>query len=132
MVLKHLSRFFFLVLISGSCCPFVKEEHLGHNLYLSEYDVEDRIILYSEDVCSGSGVLIVPMTVSRYNYDSDWIIAASNASTDTLQYWIINIDYENEPSLEEIRSNIRGPLDKSTFEELINKEGITLSLKNID
>jgi hypothetical protein len=126
--------FFALISAMNSCCPFIKEEPLGNNLYLSEYDNLDRAILYSKETCSGSGVEIVPMTVLEYSFDSEWIIAKSgNKRTNSnIQYWIIKNKYTVEPTVEVIKSNILGPLDFETFSrELPNKE-IHLKLNRID
>ena len=130
------SLFIFLGLLSimTCCCPFIKEEHLGNNLYLSEYDNVDRRILYSEETCSGSGIEIVPMTVLEYGFNSEWIIAKSGSkrTNSNIQYWIIKNYYDVEPTAEVIKSNILGPLDLETFSsELTNKE-IQLNLKRIE
>jgi len=124
---------FALFSILSSCCPFIKEEPLGNNLYLSEYDNLDRRILYSKESCSGSGVEIVPMTVLEYSYDSEWIIAKSESkrTNSIIQYWIIKNNYTFEPTVEVIKTNMLGPLDLETFSrELANKE-IHLRLKRI-
>ena len=42
-----------LITTLHSCCPFIKEEHVGNNLYLSEYDDVDRRILYSNESARG-------------------------------------------------------------------------------
>lgn len=55
-----------LLLFALESCEFgAKEEYLGNNLYLSEYDCVDRRILYQLKKQSVSGVEIVPMTVFR-------------------------------------------------------------------
>jgi hypothetical protein len=125
---------FVLLSILSSCCPFVKEESLGNNFYLSEYDNVDRRIFYSKESCSGAGVEIVPMTVLEYSFDSEWIIAKSGSkrTNSNIQYWIIKNNHTAEPTVEDIKSNIFGPLDMETFSrELANKE-VHLSLKRID
>lgn len=68
MRLKIMVLLFGLMALYESCCPFLKEENLGNNFYLSEYDNVDRRILYSEESCSNSGMEIVPMTVTEYAY----------------------------------------------------------------
>jgi hypothetical protein len=125
--------YFGLLSILSSCCPF-KEEHLGNNLYLSEYDNVDRRIFYSEESCSGSGTEIVPMTVMEYAYNSEWIIAKSeNKRTNSdIQYWIIKNDYDVEPTEEFIKSNVLGPLYLELFTKELRVKKIQLTLKKIE
>lgn len=118
----------------SSCCLTIKEEHLGNNLYLSEYDNVDRAILYSKKSCTGSGVTIVPITVLEYAYNSEWIISKSgNGRTNSeFQYWIIKNDYDVEPTADVIKSNVLGPMDLESFsKELIDKQ-IQLTLERIE
>ncbi|MFC5271648.1 hypothetical protein [Adhaeribacter terreus] len=128
------SIFIGLLLMLSSCCPFIEEEHLGNNLYLSEYDNVDRRILYSEEVCSGSGVEIVPMTVLAYAFNSEWIIAKSgNKRTNSnIKYWIIKNKYDVEPTAEIVKSNTLGTLDLEIFSKELKDKGILLELKTIE
>ncbi|NTS42886.1 hypothetical protein HRG84_18505 [Flavisolibacter sp. BT320] len=122
-----------------SCCGFIKEKHLGNNFRLSEYDNVDRRILYSEEKCSGSGIEIVPMTVTEYANDAKWIIAKSRTSRfgTEYQYWIINKDFKietvanGESSNNVIKSHVSGPLDSASFVEVVNAKRIGLVLKKI-
>lgn len=122
-----------------NCCWWVKEEDLGKNLKLTEYDNIDRRILYSEERCSGTGIEIVPMTVTAYANDSKWIIAKTRTSRfgTEFQYWIINKDFKIETTQKEnnlyntIKLYVSGPLDSTTFQQLLIKHRITLKLKNI-
>jgi hypothetical protein len=117
-----------------SCCFSIKEEHLGNNLYLSEFDNVDRCILYSEEGCTGSGIQIVPITVMEYNYNSEWIIAkaGNKRSNSDFSYWIIKNNYDDEPTVKIITSNTTGPLgfDEFTRELIIRK--INLKLRKVD
>ena len=93
------SRLLFILigfsLLFTSCCFWVKEEHLGNNIYLSEYDNVDRRILFSKEKCSSSGIEIVPMTVLEYAYNSNWIIAKSGSrNKKDFQYWILKNFYK--------------------------------------
>jgi len=117
-----------------SCCPFIKEEHLGNNLYLSEYDNVDRRIFYSKESCSGSGIEIVPMTILGYNYNSEWVIAKSGTKGEnsSIQYWIIRKYFDNEPTLKLIKSNIIGPLDLESFSNELTNRQIQLKLKETE
>lgn len=130
---------FGFTLFFQNCCGWVKEEDLGKNLKLTEYDNIDRRILYSEERCSGTGIEIVPMTVTAYANDSKWIIAKTRTSRfgTEFQYWIINKDFKIETTQKEnnlyntIKLNVSGPLDSTTFQQLLKKHRITLKLKNI-
>jgi len=117
----------------NSCCLFIKEESLGNNLYLSEYDNVDRRILYSKESCSGSGVEIVPMTVLEYDYDSKWIIAKSGTKghESENEYWIIRNDFDSEPTSEIIMSNTLGPMNFESFSKELANRQIKLKLKRI-
>jgi hypothetical protein len=124
-----------LSLIFNSCdsCLFIKEEHLGNNFILSEYDNVDRTILYSEKRCSGSGIEIVPMTVTEYANDAKWIIAKSRG----YQYWIIDKTFnvkliqDNDSTLNIIKSHVYGPFDSTTFAHRLQVNKISLILKKI-
>lgn len=118
----------------SSCCSFIKEQHLGNNLYLSEYDHVDRRILCSEEKCSGSGVVIVPMTVLEIASNSQWIIAKSGSKnqTTTFKYWIIKNNYEISPKAETIKANTLGPMDYKTFMTELKNNNIRLILEAIE
>jgi hypothetical protein len=135
MKLKTVFYVFFVVLSALiSCCPFVKEEYLGNNLYLSEYDNADRRILFAEAPCSQSGTEIVPMTVLEYGFNSKWIIAKTGdeIKKTKFQYWIIKNDYESQPTVEVVKSNIAGPLDSITFVREMRNRNIRLGLKDVE
>lgn len=123
-----------ILILMGGCCLTIKEEHLGNNLYLSEYDNVDRRILYSEGSCTGSGTEIVPMTVMEYAFNSEWIIAKSgNMQTNSnTQYWIIKNNYDFEPSAEVIKSNTLGPLDLESFTWELMRKDIQLTLAKVE
>jgi hypothetical protein len=135
---RLLSMFGFSLFLH-SCCWSVKEDHLGKNFRLSEYDNVDRRILYSEKRCSVSGIEIVPMTVTAYAYDSKWIIAKSRTSRfgQEYQYWIIDKVFKiddntrNGKTGDVIKSHVTGPLDSASFEKLVHAKRIGLTLKNI-
>jgi hypothetical protein len=122
-----------------SCSGFINEEHLGNNFRLSEYDNIDRRILYSEEKCSGSGIEIVPMTVTAYAKDSKWIIAKSQISQfgRKYQYWIIDKDFKFDVATKAdssntfLKSHVLGPLDSASFAQIVNANKIHLTLKKI-
>lgn len=138
--LKIILLFFGLLTLYNSCCPFIKEENLGNNFYLSEYDNVDRRILYAEESCSKSGIEIVPMTVIEYANNSKWIIAKSSASRQTAEskYWIIDKDFkvkiiqDNDSTINVIKSHVFGPFDSTTFIQLLLNKDIKLTLKKIE
>jgi hypothetical protein len=129
-----------LSFLSNSCCPFIKEDNLGNNFFLSEYDNADRTILYSEESCSGSGIEIVPMTVVEYANNSSWIIAKSSLAgkfSTEYGYWLINKDFkvklkrDNDSAFKVVKSHVVGPLDSTSFFHSLQKYKIKLALKKI-
>ncbi len=139
MRLKIILLFFGLIFLYNSCCPFIKEESLGNNFYLSEYDNVDRRILYSEESCSNSGIEIVPMTVTEYADNSKWIIAKSSASRQKAEskYWIVDKDFkvkiiqDNDSTINVIKSHVFGPFDSTRFVQLLTTKNINLTLRKI-
>lgn len=127
------------MLLFNSCCPFIKEENLGNNFYLSEYDNVDRRILYSEKTCSNSGIEIVPLTVTEYAYDLKWIVAKSVLLRQgkDIKYWIIDksfkvkITQDSDSIINVIKSHILGPFDSTKFVQLLFAKNIKLELKKI-
>ena len=123
----------------SSCCPFITEQSLGNNFYLSEYDNVDRRILYSEESCSNSGIEIVPMTVTEYAFNSNWIIAKSSASGQTAEnkYWSVEKSFkvkilqDNDSTINVIKSHVFGPFDSTRFVQLLLTEDIELTLQKI-
>lgn len=120
--------------ILKSCCFGAKEDFLGNNIYLSEYDNRDRIIIYQTRNCAGSGVEIVPMTVIEIAHNEEWIIAKSDSKSNdsTLNYWIILNSYQDIPDAETVKKNTLGPLDSKTFNRIIKEKSIDLELKAIE
>ena len=139
MRLKTILLLFGLMVLYNSCCPFMKEDSLGNNFYLSEYDNVDRRILYSEESCSNSGIEIVPMTVTEYAYNADWIVAKSSASNQTTEnrYWIVDkifkvkIIKDNDSTINFIKSHVFGPFDSTKFVQLLYTKKINLTLHKI-
>ena len=128
-----------LIFLFNSCCPFIKEENIGNNFYLSEYDNVDRRILYSEKACSNSGIEIVPMTVTEYAYNSKWIVAKNSVSRfgGNYQYWIIDKNFkvkiiqDNDSTINVIKSHIFGPFDSTKFVQSLFDKNINLKLNRI-
>jgi hypothetical protein len=115
----------------------VHEEHLGSNFYLSEYDNVDRRILYQKERCTGSGIEVVPLTVTHYACNNKWIIAKSVVSGDSIQHWIIDKDFDLDgkpdryKSREDLKYSIVGPLDSAEFTFVAKQRGISLVLQEI-
>jgi hypothetical protein len=136
---KIVLLFIGLMVLYNSCCPFIKEENLGNNFYLSEYDNVDRRILYSENACSNSGIEIVPMTVTEYAYDLKWIVAKSSLARQgkDLRYWIIDKSFKvkiiqnNDSTIDVIKSHVLGPFDSTKYVQLLFNKDIKLKLKKI-
>ena len=129
--------FFFVVISMNSCCPFIKADDLGHNFILSEYDVVDRRILYTNDKCSGSGIEVVPMTVLEYATNSKWIIAKSAKSkfVAEYEYWLIDKEFDTpgtDKVLNVLKSHTSGPLDSVSFVNTLNAQKINLNLNKIE
>jgi hypothetical protein len=137
--LKILFLFIGIMFICCSCCPFTKEKYLGNNIYLSEYDNVDRRILYSEKACSNSGIEIVPMNITEYAYNLNWIVAKSSISRqgEDFQYWIIDKSFnvkliqDNDSTINAIKSHVFGPFDSTKFVQLLFAKDIKLKLKKV-
>jgi len=123
-----------LTLFIASSCDFgVNEIFLGNNLYLSEYDCVDRRILYQTKKQSNSGVEIIPMTVSEFAYNKNWIIVKSNDSKGKeIKYWIILNQYHKTPSPAEVKEKTLGPLSQIEFNNIRREKKIELVLKKIE
>jgi hypothetical protein len=108
--IENILTFLILVISLNSCCIGAKEDYLGNNIYLSEYDNVDRRIVYQTESCATSGVEIVPMTVLEIADNNKWIIAKTvNGRKRTedkfFKYWVIKNDYENLPNSETVKRN---------------------------
>lgn len=123
-----------LAVILQSCCFGAKEEYLGNNLYLSEFDNVDRQILYQEKSCASSGVQIVPMTVMEIAYNSEWIIAKSENKRDktNIRYWVIKNKYECIPDAQTVKANTFEFDDYNLFKSFLSDNSILLELEEID
>ena len=123
-----------LLIVLNSCCFGTKENHLGNNIYLSEYDNVDRRILYKTEQCANTGSEIVPMTVLEISNNSEWIIAKSGnkrAESD-FKYWVIKNNYEQLPSSEIIKKHTTEFNDYDLFRAFLVENKINLELNKID
>ena len=123
-----------LLIVLNSCCFGTKENHLGNNIYLSEYDNVDRRILYKKTKCANSGEEIVPMTVLEISHNSEWIIAKSgNKRTKSdFKYWVIKNNYNQTPNPEIIIKNTTEFNDFDLFKSFLTENKINLELKRVD
>lgn len=123
-----------LLVVLNSCCFGTKENHLGNNIYLSEYDNVDRRILYQTESCATSGVEIVPMTVLELSHNSDWIIAKSGSkkAESEFKYWVIKNKYDQLPNSETVKNNTAEFNDYDLFKSFLIEKNIKLKLNKID
>jgi hypothetical protein len=118
----------------NSCCFGTKENHLGNNIYLSEYDNVDRRILYKKEKCANTSLEIVPMTVLEISHNSEWIIAKSGnkRAKPDFKYWVIKNNYDQIPNPEIIIKNTIQINDFDSFKYFLTENKINLELKKID
>jgi hypothetical protein len=123
-----------LLVLLNSCCFGTKENHLGNNIYLSEYDNVDRRILYQTESCTTSGVEIVPMTVLEISHNSDWIIAKSGSkkAEAEFKYWVIKNKYDQFPNSETVKNYTTEFNDFDLFKSFLIEKNIKLELNKID
>jgi hypothetical protein len=134
--IEKILTFLILVISLNSCCIGAKEDYLGNNMYLSEYDNVHRIIIYQTESCATSGVKIVPMTVLEIADNKKWIIAKTgNGRKQTeekyFKYWIIKNDYENLPNSETVKRNTAKFDNRQDFEKFLTENRIELKLNKI-
>ncbi len=120
-----------LLIVLNSCCIGAKENHLGNNIYLSEYDNVDRRILYQTESCAKSGIEIVPMTVTEISNNSEWIIAKSGENPE-FKYWIIKNNYDHLSNSKTVIKNTTRFNDYDLFKSFLIENNINLELKKID
>lgn len=120
-------------MVLNSCCFGTKENHLGNNIFLSEYDNVDRRILFKREKCADTGVEIIPMTVSEISHNSEWIIAKSgNERTESeSKYWVIKNNYDRLPTSETIRNNTIEFNGYKSFQSFLIENDINLELNKI-
>ena len=135
--IENILTFLILVISLNSCCIGAKEDYLGNNIYLSEYDNVDRRILYQTESCATSGVEIVPMTILEIADNNKWIIAKTvNGRKRTedkfFKYWVIKNDYENLPNSETVKRNTTEFDNRQDFDKFLTENKIKLKLNKID
>ena len=136
-IIENILTFLILVISLNSCCIGAKEDYLGNNIYLSEYDNVDRRILYQTESCATSGVEIVPMTILEIADNNKWIIAKTgNGRKRTedkfFKYWVIKNDYENSPNSETVKRNTTELNNRQDFDKFLTENKIKLKLNKID
>lgn len=136
-IIENILTFLILVFLLNSCCSGAKEDYLGNNIYLSEYDNVDRRILYQTESCATSGVQVVPMTVLEIANNNKWIIAKTGygrkrTEDKYFKYWVIKNDYENLPDSETVKSNTNEFKNRQDFDNFLTENKIKLELNKID
>lgn len=135
--IEKILTFLILVISLNSCCIGAKEDYLGNNIYLSEYDNVDRRILYQTKSCTTSGVEIVPMTVLEIGNNDKWIVAKTGNGRKReeekyFKYWVIKNDYKNLPDSETVRNNTTEFKNRQGFDNFLTENKIELKLNKID
>lgn len=130
----NILTFLILVISLNSCCIGAKENYLGNNIYLSEYDNVDRRIQYQEESCATGGIEIVPMTVLGIAHNSEWIIAKSGnkRAESGFRYWVIKNNYDQFPGSETVKENTTEFDIYDLFKSFLIDKNINLELKKID
>jgi hypothetical protein len=134
--IENILTFLILVILLNSCCIGAKENYLGNNIYLSEYENVDRRILYQTESCAIGSVEIVPMTVLEIAYNNKWIIAKqltaeNKQKTKFFKYWVIRNDYENLPNSETVKRNTTEFDNRQDFKKFLTENRIELKLNKI-
>ncbi len=126
-----------LVISLNSCCIGAKEDYLGNNIYLSEYDNVDRRIIYQTESCTNRGVVIIPMTVLEIAHNDKWIIVKTgngNRKTEVeyFKYWAIKNDYDKIPDSKTVKRNTTEFANRQDFDNFVIENTIELELNKID
>lgn len=137
---KKIEKILSLLIIAislNSCCFGAKEDYLGNNIYLSEFDNVDRRILYQTESCATSGVEIIPMTVLEIGRNNKWIVVKTGNGRNLeeekyFKFWIIKNIYESLPDSETVKNNTKEFNNRKDFEEFLNKNNIELKLNKIN
>lgn len=130
-----------LIFFSISCgCKSWGDYELGGNYRLMSGDGDDETILIyctadlQASSCCHSGIELIPQMVSHVNFNENWIIAKTEQGNST-GFWIIQktpdpfkrISTESEAN--ELKANVSGPLDSSTFKAELQANNIELELQ---
>ncbi|TAI47842.1 hypothetical protein [Flagellimonas allohymeniacidonis] len=134
---ENILTFLILVISLNSCCIGAKENYLGNNIYLSEYDNVDRRILHQTESCATLGVEIVPMTVLEIADNNKWIIVKTGngrkrTEDNFFKYWVIKNDYESLPDPETVKRNTTEFDNRQDFEKFLTENKIGLKLSKIN
>ena len=135
--IENILSFLILIISLNSCCIGAKEDYLGNNIYLSEYDNADCRILYQTESCATSGVEIVPMTVLEIGNNGKWIIAKTGNGRNRkeenfFKFWVIKNDYESLPDSETVKRNTNEFENRKDFDKFLTENKIELELNEID
>lgn len=133
-----------LTFITASCgCRSWGDYELGDNYRLMAGDRDDETILIfcttnlKESNCCNSGIELVPQMISHVNYNENWIIAKTENGQSN-GYWIIKkiansqSNISTNEHIEQLKSNVTGPLDSLKFTSELQTMNIELELKNFN
>ena len=136
MIIKTKLSFLLLSLLFtfNSCCIGAKEDYLGNNIYLSEYNNIDRRILYQKGEYAPTSVEIIPMTVLEMAHNSEWILAKTGTrfEKNNFKYWLVKNNYENIPDSETVIKNTTKFNDYDLFKLYLVENNIKLELEIIE
>jgi len=135
--IENIWTFLIIIISLNSYCIGAKEDYLGNNIYLSEYDNVDRRILYQTESCATSGVEIVPGTVIEIGNNDKWIVAKTGSGRKRkeekfFKFWVIKNDYESLPGSESIKRNTTEFDNRQDFDKFLTENKIELELNKID
>ena len=135
--IENILTFLILIISLNSCCIGAKEDYLGNNIYLSEYDTVDRRIFYQTESCATSGVEIIPMTVLEIGNNDKWIVAKTGYGRNRkeekfFKFWVIKNDYERLPDSETVKRNTTEFENRKDFDKFLTENKIELELNKID
>jgi hypothetical protein len=134
---KQILNIIIIVFSLHSCCVGAKEDYLGNNIYLSEFDNIDRRILYQTESCATSGVEIIPMTVLEIGSNNKWIVAKTGNGRNQedekfFKFWVIKKMYESLPNSETVKNNTKEFQHRKDFENFLAENNIELRLNKIN
>jgi len=115
------------------------DKKLGEGYILSEDGKYTSIVKSTTKPYRGSGLEVIPPTVTKFKANKNYIIALSiDIETKVRNYWIINksitinlADCKDQASCDSVlRSNVEGPLDSVLFNKKLKENSIPLSFDN--
>lgn len=127
--MRHLKKILVLLIacLSGCINSLIGVDDLGNGYYFDYSYRQEANILFTEKASyDGIGFEVIPPMVEKVLHDKNYIIASSRS--DTISYWII--DKTKPVSIQNIMSNVIGPLDSIKFATTLLEKGIDLKFGN--